>query len=80
MERNRTGRSLVEFRHRLALFGLGDVDIRLHGGVIGVAGPFHDDIGRDAHGEGVADEGAATSAGAKHGIFGPGFFYVSPFW
>ena len=45
-----------------------------------MAGPFHDDIGRDAHGEGVADEGATTSAGAKHGIFGPGFFYVSPFW
>ena len=35
-----------------------------------MAGPFHDDIGRDAHGEGVADEGASACAGAKHGIFG----------
>ena len=25
-----------------------------------MAGPFHDDVGGDAHGEGVADEGAAV--------------------
>lgn len=25
-----------------------------------MAGPFHDDVGRDAHGEGVADEGATA--------------------
>ena len=35
-----------------------------NGGVIGVAGPLHDDVGRDAHGEGVAYEGAAAGVGA----------------
>lgn len=44
-----------------------------------MAGPFRDDIDRDTHGEGVADEGASACVGAEHGIFGPGFFYVSPF-
>ncbi len=29
-----------------------------------MAGPFHDDVGGDAHGEGVDDEGAAASVGA----------------
>lgn len=32
--------------------------------------PFHDDVGWDAHGEGVADEGAAAGMGAEDGIFG----------
>lgn len=36
----------------------------LHGLVVGVAGPFHDDVGSDAHGEGVNDEGAAACMGA----------------
>ena len=29
-----------------------------------MAGPFHHDVGRDAEGEGVNDEGAATGMGA----------------
>ena len=29
-----------------------------------MAGPFHDDVGSDAHGEGIDDEGAATGVGA----------------
>ena len=32
--------------------------------VVRVAGPFHDDVGSDAHGEGIDDEGAATGMGA----------------
>ena len=36
----------------------------LHGLVVGVAGPFHDDVGSDAEGEGVDDEGAETGVGA----------------
>ena len=40
-----------------------DIDIGLHGFVVGVAGPFHDDVGRDAEGEGVDDEGAAAGVG-----------------
>lgn len=54
----------IELRHSLALLGFGNVNVGLHGGVVGVAGPFHDDVGGDAHGEGVADEGAAAGMGA----------------
>lgn len=32
--------------------------------VVRVAGPFHDDVGSDAHREGIDDEGAATGVGA----------------
>ena len=31
-----------------SLSGILDVDVGLHGLVVGVAGPFHDDIGCDA--------------------------------
>lgn len=30
--------------------------------MVGVAGPFHDDVGGDAHGEGVDDEGASPGS------------------
>ena len=30
-----------------------------------MTGPLHNDVGRDAHGEGVADEGAAAGVGAE---------------
>ena len=39
-----------------------------------MAGPFHDDIGRDAHGEGVADEGTAAGVGAEDRVLGLGLF------
>ena len=61
---------VIELGHGFALLGLSDVDVGLHGGIVGVAGPLHDDVGGDAHGEGVADEGAATGVGAEDGIFG----------
>lgn len=35
-----------------------------------MTGPFHDDVGGDAHGEGVADEGAAAGVGAEDGVLG----------
>ena len=41
-----------------------------HGGVVGVAGPLHDNIGRDTHGKGVADEGALAGMGAENCVFG----------
>ena len=63
---------LVELSHGLALLGLGNVDVGLHGGVVGVAGPLHDDVGGDAHGEGVADKGAAAGVGSNDGVFGLG--------
>ena len=37
-----------------------------------MAGPLHDDIGRNAHGEGVADEGATAGVGSNDGVFGLG--------
>ena len=56
-------------------FGLfGDVDVGAHCLVVGVAGPFHYDLGRDALGEGEADEGAAGGVGADEGPLGVGFF------
>lgn len=39
-----------------------------------MAGPFHYDLGRDALGEGEADESAAGGVGADEGPFGVGFF------
>ena len=35
-----------------------------------MAGPFHDHLGRDAAGEGEADEGASAGMGADFGPFG----------
>ena len=37
-----------------------------------MSGPFHDYLGRDAAGEGEADEGAAAGVGAYEGPFGAG--------
>ena len=37
-----------------------------------MTGPFHDDVGGDAHGEGVADKGAAAGVGTDDGVFGLG--------
>lgn len=56
-------------------FGLfGNVDIWFHGFVVGVTGPFHDDLGRDAGGEGEADEGTAAGMGTDVFVFGLGLF------
>ena len=61
---SQTSNQPIKPRHRTRLDGIHDVDIRLHSLVVGVTGPFHDDIGRDAHGEGIDDKGAATGVGA----------------
>ena len=50
----------IKLRHRASFDGIHDVNVGLHGLVVRMAGPFHDDVGSDAHGEGVNDEGAAT--------------------
>ena len=54
----------IKLRHRASLDGIHDVDIGLHGLVVGVAGPFHHDVRSDAQGQGVDDEGAAAGVGA----------------
>ncbi len=38
-----------------------------------MAGPFHHDVGRDAKGQGVNDEGAATGVGADEFPLGPDY-------
>ena len=54
----------VKFRHRTGLDGVHDVNVGLHGLVIGVAGPFHHDVRRDAEGQGVYNESATAGVGA----------------
>ena len=44
--------------------GVSDIDIWFLRFIVAVTGPFHDDVGSDAHGEGIDDEGAATGMGA----------------
>ena len=46
--------------HSVGLGAGGNVDVGFHGFVVGVAGPFHDYLGRDAAGEGETDEGASA--------------------
>ena len=54
----------MQFRHLAGLDGIDDVNVGLHCLVVVMARPFHHDIRRDAEGEGVDDEGAATGMGA----------------
>ena len=54
----------IKLRHRTRLDGIHDVDIGLHGLVVGVAGPFHHDVRGNAEGQGVDDEGAAAGMGS----------------
>ena len=53
----------IKLRHRARLYGIHDVNVGLHGLVVGVAGPLHHDVGRNAQREGVDDEGAAAGVG-----------------
>ena len=41
----------IQLCHLAGFDGVNDINIRLHGLVVGVAGPFHHDVGRDAEGE-----------------------------
>ena len=55
----------VKLRHRTRLDGVHNVDVGLHGLVVGVAGPFHHDVWGDAEGEGVDYVGAAAGVSAN---------------
>lgn len=48
--------------------GFGDVDVRLHGFVVGVTGELHHHIRRNSVGKGKADKGLAARMGAYQGI------------
>ena len=54
----------IKLRHRTGLDRIHNVDVGLHGLVVGVAGPLHHDVRGDAEGQGIDDEGAAASMGA----------------
>ena len=54
----------IKLRHRARLDGVHDINVWLHGLVVGVAGPFHHDVRGNAEGQGVDDEGAATGMSA----------------
>ena len=54
----------IKLRHRTRLDRIHNVDVRLHGLVVGMAGPFHHDVRGDAQGQGVDDEGAAAGMGS----------------
>ncbi len=54
----------IKLRHRTRLDEVHDVNVGLHGLVVGMASPFHHDVRGDAEGQGVYDEGAAAGMGA----------------
>ena len=60
----------LEELHGIGLGLLGNLDIGLHGLIVGVAGPLHHHLGRNAAGEGEADEGAASCVGANQVALG----------
>ena len=53
----------IEFLHRLGLDLVDHVNVRLHGLVVAVPRPFHDNLWRYAHRKGMADERPATRMG-----------------
>ena len=59
----------IHLGHLAGLDAVDDVDVGLHRFVVGVAGPFHHDVGRDAAGEGLDDEGLASGVGTDQGPF-----------
>ena len=64
---------LVEEAHRGCLCLFGDVDVWAHCLVVGVAGPFHYDLRRDAAGEGETDECPSAGVGADERPLWVGF-------
>lgn len=62
----------VEEGHGVGFGLVGYFDVGAHGGVVGVAGPFHDDLWGDAEHEGLTDEGAAAAVGGQQFVFGEG--------
>ena len=61
---------VIELLHGLCLDLVTHVDVWLHGLVVTMASPLHDNLRRDAHAEGIADERASVSVGADDFVFG----------
>ena len=57
----------IHLGHLAGLDAVDDVDVGFHRFVVGVAGPFHHDVGRDAPGEGLGIR--EPEAGLISGIF-----------
>ena len=64
----------VKLLHGLGFVGRGNVYVGFHGLVVAVAGPPHNHDGRDADGQGVANEGFPGGMGAHEFPFGEDFF------
>ena len=59
----------IHLGHLAGLDAVYDVDVGLHRLVVGVAGPFHHDVGRDASGKSLNDECLAASVGTDQRPF-----------
>ena len=68
----------IEEFHGISLDLLGNLDIGLHRLVVGVTGPLHHNLGRDAAGEGETDEGAPGGMSANQVAFWIGLFLALP--
>ena len=53
----------IHLGHLAGLDAVDDVDVGLHRRVVGVPGPFHHDVGRDASGKSLNDECLAAGVG-----------------
>ena len=69
---------LLEELHGIGLGLLGNLDIGLHGLVVGVAGPLHQHLRRDAAGEGETDEGTPGGMGTYQVALGGSLFHTFP--
>ena len=74
-------KTFLENGHLLGLDFLGNVDVRSHGFVVGVAGPFHHHLGRNATSKCKTYEGtaASSSCGTPTGWSLPYYWAVSPY-
>ena len=59
----------IHLGHLAGLDAVDDVDVGLHRLVVGVPGPFHHDVGRDASGKSLNDECLAAGVGTDQRPF-----------
>ena len=69
---------LVKELHGIGLSLLGNGNVWFHSLVIGVAGPFHHHLGRDAAGKGETDEGTPGGMGTNQIALGGSLFHTFP--
>lgn len=65
MQVNDASSEFIEERHGFGFGFVSDVDVWFHALIVGMAGPLHDDLGRDTKHQGVADECASPGVCAN---------------